>query len=73
MKTIMIRIPKRIPARPLDYRDCAPVGDPWSRRNTFIILHEWGYRWRPRLKRWDVPKVPARKYKVKVIKETSNA
>jgi len=68
MKTIRLRIPARIPSRPIDYRDCAPVGSPWSSRETFIILHEFGYRWHPRLNRWSVPRNPEPKFKVVVIK-----
>ena len=66
-KILKLRIPKRIPTRPLDYRDCAPVGNPWSRRETFIILHVFGYVWHPRLKRWSIPKNPSPRVEVRVV------
>jgi hypothetical protein len=38
-----------------------------SRRETFIILHMFGYRWRPRKKEWFVPKRPKHNVRVKVV------
>lgn len=66
-KTIRLRIPPRFHL-PMDFRDCAPVPNPFaSRVANFIMYHEMGYRWRPRLRVWFVPNRPAWKYNVKVV------
>lgn len=67
MKTLYIRVPRPIPCRPIDFRDCAPLGDPFSRRKTFLILHAFGYRWMPRAERWHIPKRPSQRFRVKEI------
>lgn len=66
MKSVLLRIPKHPPKPPAHHGLALDLFTP---KEAFILLHIYGFRWRPRKGSWHSPQHPRRRVHVITIEK----